>query len=372
MVNIIGMDKNPHLDHEGLQMPPSSISKYHFETGVYRPPSEGGSHSLLVRLTRNCPWNRCGFCAMYRDNKFEVRTPDEIKGDIDAMASLGDDLMATSHDIGHDGAITRETVIALLSKEPELNNHPGFVMFYHWLLSDARTVFLQDANSLIMKTDALVEVLGYLRQTFPSIERVTTYARSKTLVQKSSEELKEIRAAGLDRLHVGLETGDDELLKRIKKGVTAEGHVKGGRKALEAGFQLSEYWMPGLGGKQMWQNHATRTAEVLNQINPHYIRSRPYYALPGTPLHADLQSGKLSLLSPEEQLLELKQMVEALNITSRVCFDHAGNYWKDRGGSLLFTQSYEGYQFPEEKDTVLGRIAEGLKSRNRRPNILNL
>jgi hypothetical protein len=309
---------------------------------------------------------------MYRDEKFEVRSPDEIKGDIDAMAALRDDLTATSHAIGHGGAMTRETVIALMGKVPALNDHPGFAMFYQWLLSGARTVFLQDANSLIMKTDALIDVLGYLHQTFPSIERVTTYARSKTLVHKSPEELAAIRAAGLARLHVGLETGDDALLERIRKGVTAAEHVQGGRKALQAGFQLSEYWMPGLGGKQMWQDHATHTAEVLNQIDPHYIRSRPYYALPGTPLHADLQSGKMVLLGPEEQLLELKRMVEALDITSRVCFDHAGNYWKDRKHNLLFTQSYEGYQFPDEKDTVLARIEEGLKSGNRRPNILSL
>ena len=353
-------------------MSQSTKSHYHFETGVYRPPSEGGSHSLLLRLTRNCPWNRCGFCSMYRNEKFEVRSPDEVKGDIDAMASLRDDLTATSVEIGHDGDLTRDTLITLMGKKPELNNHHGFVMFYHWLLAGARTVFLQDANSLIMKTDDLVNVLKYLRQTFPTIERVTTYARSKTLVHKSLDELKTIHASGLDRLHVGLETGDNDLLKKIKKGVTADGHVKGGRKALEAGFQLSEYWMPGLGGTQMWQNHALNTAEVLNQINPHYVRSRPFYALPGTPLHDDLQAGKLTLLSPVEQLLELKQMMEALTITSRVCFDHAGNYWKDQDRNLLFSHDYEGYKFPEEKEKVLARIEVGLKAKNRRPNILNL
>ncbi len=349
-----------------------SNSPYQFETGVYRPPSEGGSHSLLLRLTRNCPWNRCGFCAMYKDQKFEIRTADEIKSDIDAMASLRDSLIETSHEIGHGGALTRDTVIALMGKAPELNHHQGFVMLYHWLLAGARTVFLQDANSLIMKTDALVDVLQYLRKTFPTVERVTTYARSKTLVHKSLDELKSIRSSGLDRLHVGLETGDDELLKKIKKGVTSDGHIKGGQKAIAAGFQLSEYWMPGLGGTQMWRNHAANTADVLNHINPHYIRSRPFYALPGTPLHADLQAGDLTLLSPSEQLLELKQMMEALTITSRVCFDHAGNYWKDREGNLLFSHDYEGYKFPEEKATVLARIEEGLQAKNRRPNILNL
>lgn len=350
----------------------SEMKNYDFETGVYRPPSEGGSHSLLVRLTRNCPWNRCGFCAMYKQEKFEVRSPAEIKKDIDAMASLRDDLAQASRETGHDGVISQQAAITLMGKTPELEHHQGFVMLYHWLLAGAKTVFLQDANSIIMKTDDLVDVLQYLRKTFPSIDRVTSYARSRTLVQKSMDELRAIRQAGLDRLHVGLETGDDDLLKKIKKGVTAEGHIKGGRKALQAGFQLSEYWMPGLGGKAMWASHAANTAKVLNQINPHYIRSRPFYTIPGTPLYDAQQNNELELLSPNEQLEELRVMVRALDINSRLCFDHAGNYWKNRQGSLLFTHSYEGYQFPDEKETVLALIEEGMKANNRRPNIRNL
>lgn len=346
--------------------------KYHFETGVYRPPSEGGSHSLLVRFTRNCPWNRCGFCGMYKGEKFEVRTVEEIKGDIDAMAAIGSDLRDISLNLGHGGALTQEAALALITKVPELNYHQGFVMVYNWLMSGAGTVFLQDANSLIMKTEHLVEALRYLRRKFPSIQRVTSYARSKTLMQKSLDELSAIRQAGLDRLHVGLETGDDVLLAKIKKGVTAEAHIKGGRKALQAGFQLSEYWMPGLGGRAMSNDHAVNTAKVLNAINPHYIRSRPFYPLPGTPIYEEVQKHAFELLSPGQQLMELKQMMTALEVSSRVCFDHAGNYWKNRSGELLFTQSYEGYKFPEEKATVLALIDEGLKARNRRPNILNL
>ena len=353
-------------------MPHPEMKHYDFETGVYRPPSEGGSHSLLIRLTRNCPWNRCGFCAMYKNEKFEVRSPSDIKKDIDAMAAVRDDLEEASREVGHNGAITREAAISLMEKAPELNHHSGFVMLYHWLLAGAKTVFLQDANSIIMKTDALVEVLQYLKKTFPSIDRVTTYARSRTLVQKSLGELRTIHQAGLDRLHVGLETGDDDLLEKIKKGVTSQGHIDGGHKALQAGFQLSEYWMPGLGGKAMWEAHAVNTAKVLNQINPHYIRSRPFYPAPGTPLYDDLQARDLELLSPYEQLEELRVMVEALEINSRVCFDHAGNYWKNRQGHQLFTHSYEGYQFPEEKEKVLELIEEGKVSKNRRPNILNL
>jgi radical SAM superfamily enzyme YgiQ (UPF0313 family) len=245
-------------------------------------------------------------------------------------------------------------------------------MVYNWLLSGAKTAFLQDANTVIMKTDQLVDVLKYLRKTFVSIIRVTSYARSKTLAQKKPEELTAIRQAGLDRLHVGLETGDDDLLKKIKKGVTADGHIKGGQKSLQAGFELSEYWMPGLGGREMWQQHAKNTARVLNQINPHYIRSRPFFAMPGTPLYDAIEKKDFQMLSAKEHLLELKEMMEELDVTSRICFDHAGNYWRNRQGGLLFTQSYEGYKFPEEKSNVLDLIAEGLEAQNTRPEFLRL
>ncbi len=346
--------------------------KYNFEVGVYRPPSEGGSHSLLVRVTRNCPWNRCEFCAMYKTEKFELRSPAEVKADIDQVADLWGRLKDISWKLGFGGSVTREAAIELLNAEPELNYNQGFVMVYNWIQSGARTAFLQDANSLIMKSDQLVDILQHLRKTFPTLNRVTSYARSKSIAQKKLEELVAIREAGLDRVHIGLETGDDELLKKIKKGVTADGHIKGGKKAMEAGFQLSEYWMPGLGGKEMWRNHALNTAKVLNEINPHYIRSRPFNPLPGTGLQELIADGKMQLLSAEEQLTELKLMMENLDVTSKVCFDHAANYWLNRHGGLLFTHSYEGYKFPEEKARVLALIDEGLQAKNKRPELLRL
>ena len=346
--------------------------KYDFEVGVYRPPSEGGSASLLLRITRNCPWNRCEFCAMYKTEKFELRTPAEIKDDIDQIANICSRLKDISWQLGHGGRIGREAAIQLLNTEPELNYNQGFVMVYNWLQSGAKTAFLQDANSLIMKTDQLVDVLQHLRKTFPTLSRVTSYARSKTIAQKKLAELQAIREAGLDRVHIGLETGDDELLKKINKGVTAEGHIKGGKKAMEAGFQVSEYWMPGLGGKEMWRNHAINTAKVLNEINPDYIRSRPFNPAPGTGMYEQMAAGRLQLLSADEQLTELKLMMETLDVTSKVCFDHAANYWHNRRGGLLFTHSYEGYKFPEEKSRVLELIDEGLKAKNTRPEILNL
>ena len=331
-----------------------------FEIGMYRPPSEGGSYSLLLRLTRNCPWNRCHFCIMYKTEKFELRTPEEVKGDIDTVKSICDRLKSISRELGYGGEINRNAAFRLIEQQPELNNHHGFFMVYNWLLSGGKTAFLQDGNSLIMKTDPLVDILTYLRKTFPSLNRVTSYARSHTLARKKQDELTAIRKAGLDRLHVGLETGDDELLTIINKGVTSEQHIKGGRKAMAAGFQLSEYWMPGLGGKEMWEQHAENTAKVMSAINPHYIRSRPFRPIPGTPMYDSYQNGEFTLQTPKEQLIELKRMMESLDFTARVCFDHAGNYWRNRNGGLLFSQSYEGYKFPEQKPTVLNLIEEGI------------
>jgi len=334
--------------------------KNNFEVGVYRPPSEGGSYSLLIRVTRNCPWNWCEFCSMYKGEKFELRTPEEVKADIDSIAAICNRLNSISWKLGYGGEINRNVAIAMLEREPE-SNSDGFVMIYNWLISGGKTAFLQDANSLILPTKKFVDILKHLRKTFPSLNRVTSYARSKTLSQRKLEELVEIRKAGLDRLHVGLETGDDVLLKRIRKGVTSEGHISGGRKAMEAGFQLSEYWMPGLGGKEMWKEHAKNTARVLSEIDPDYIRSRPFFPSPGSPLFDAYSKGEFHLLTALEQLIELKSMVEELNFNSKVCFDHAGNYWRGKNGGLLFSQSYEGYQFPDEKPRVLKLIDEGIE-----------
>jgi hypothetical protein len=299
---------------------------------------------------------------MYKTEKFQLRSITEIKADIDAMAGLTQELTFASNTLGHGGTITREAVISLMKKIPELEYHQGFSMLVHWLMAGGQTAFIQDGNSMIMKTCDLVEALHHLKTTFPAINRVTTYARARTLVQKSAADLLAIRRAGLDRLHLGLETGDDTLLKKIKKGVTSQGQIDGGQKAMAAGFQVSEYWMPGLGGREMTRAHAENTARVLNAVNPHYIRSRPFRPIANTPLHAQIQAGEVHLLSSREQLVELKQMISALELTSKVCFDHAGNNWRNSRGELLFTHDYEGYKFPEQKQTVLNLIDEGISS----------
>jgi radical SAM superfamily enzyme YgiQ (UPF0313 family) len=339
------------------------LSKYSFEIGAIRPPSEGGSYSLLIRVTRNCPWNRCKFCygTPYSHEKFELRAVEDIKKDIQAAKAISDEIKRVSWQIGHAGQINDIVGSAIIQREPDLNYNHSFVTVFNWLSSGGRTAFLQDADSLIMRTPDLVEVIKYLKETFPSLERITSYARAKTIYRKTLEELKSIRAAGLNRLHVGLETGDDELLELIDKGVTSEQHIVAGKKAKEAGFEFSAYVMPGLGGPSMSEQHAKNTARVLSEINPHYIRMRPFVPRPNTPLLDEYNRGELQLSSPHERLRELKIMIEALTVTSRVCFDHMMNAWRKESGALLFTQDYEGYEFPEEKGRVLELIEEGLR-----------
>ena len=130
---------------------------------------------------------------------------------------------------------------------------------------------------------------------------------------------------------------------------------------MEAGFQVSEYWMPGLGGKARSEDHALNTAKVLNLINPHYIRSRPFTPRPGTIFYEKASKNEHGRMSPRDQLLEIRQTLEALDVTSRICFDHAGNYWTTPDGRLLLSQSYEGYAFPEKKPQVLALLEKGIQ-----------
>ncbi len=341
------------------------LSQCSFEVGPIRPPSEGGSHSLLLRATRNCSWNRCRFCygMIYNREKFELRSVEDIKKDIDAVKAIADEIKAVSWKLGYGGAVKADVGIAMLRRDPRLRANQSFALVFDWLHFGASTVFLQDANTLIMPTDQLLEVVRYLKETFPAIERVTSYARAKTLAKKSLEELKELSSAGLSRLHVGLETGDDELLSYVDKGVTAAEHIDAGKKAKEAGFELSEYVMIDLGGRARSEQHARNTARVLNEITPDFIRLRPLAIGPGLPLYEDYAKGIFELSSPHERLQEVKTLVENLHVTGSLSFDHFLNSWyrdSDRHHTL-FKQDYDGYRFPEEKARVLQLIEEGLR-----------
>jgi radical SAM superfamily enzyme YgiQ (UPF0313 family) len=350
------------------------LKEYSFEIGPIRPPSEGGSRSLLIRATRNCPWNLCKFCygTPYNRERFQLRSVEEVKRDIDAAKAISELIEVIAKKLGGiNWAARLIDPYFLYNKgfmeldQNELRNFQSVTNVFNWLRSGARSAFLQDANSLIMRTPDLLEVIIYLKQTFPGLQRITSYARAKTLAQKikTLEELKELRETGLSRLHVGLETGDDELLKYVNKGVTSEEHVLAGRKAKDADFELSEYWMPGLGGKTWSEQHARNTARVLNAINPDFIRSRKFVPRKATPLFEEWEKGEFQLLSPHEELKEIGMMIENLDITGRVCFDHYINpaYRVGSGYVWLFKQDYDGYKFPEEKPKVMELVKQGLE-----------
>lgn len=279
------------------------LRRREYDFPPYRPPSE--ADSLLLRVTRGCPWNRCTFCSMYKGTKFEIRETNEVVGDIELAKELYGERV--------------------------------------------RTVFIGDSNSLVVKTDAIVEILKALYASFPYIERVTSYARAKTIARKSMEELDQIRKAGLTRLHVGLETGDKQLLKEIEKGATPDEMIEGGKKAIQAGFEYSLYVLLGIGGEAKWEHHARGTAEVLNGIDPHFIRVRTFIPQPGSPLHDAMVGGGFQSPSPETILKETRLLLENLHVTSRFLSDHVSNLLPLHG------------QFPEDKESMIAMIDRALE-----------
>lgn len=350
-------------------------ARYAFEIGPIRPPSEGRDQSLLIRATRNCPWNKCAFCGTYRGKRFEYRTVEEIKGDIAEAKALADELKAASWRLGWGGAIRRELVSALIGGNPEIYGQGAaapellearfhsLVNVANWLASGARTVFLQDANTLIMRTPELVDVLRHIKTTFPTVERITSYARSETAARKALDELKALQQAGLSRLHIGLESGSDEVLNFIRKGVTAAQHIAGGRKVVEAGISLSEYVIPGLGGRRWSEQHARETARVLNAISPEFIRLRSLVIREGTDLHARFRAGEFEPLSEDEVIGEIRTLVESLECRSYLVSDHMANLlWEieghlpeDKAAILKVIDEYRSRPLPERLETQLKR-----------------
>jgi radical SAM superfamily enzyme YgiQ (UPF0313 family) len=318
-----------------------STNDLQFEQGPIRPPNE--AQSLLLRFTRNCPWNQCEFCPVYKGRKFSLRTVEEIKEDIRNARAIADEIAAVSRKLGYGGNVTDAVVSQVFSTGSHAGSYRSVAA---WMYYGTGACFLQDADNLIMRTDDLVEALAFLRQTFPEIKRVTTYSRSRTVTKKSLESLTRIRAAGLDRVHIGLETGYDPLLKLMRKGVTGAQHVEAGRKLVAAGLEISEYVMPGLGGREMWREHAVETARVLNQINPHFIRLRSLRIPSRVPLHARLKDGSFHMLTDDDLAEEIRVFIEHLEgITSTVTSDHIMNLLEEVSGRL-----------PEDKPKMLAVI----------------
>ncbi len=309
-----------------------------FELGPIRPPSE--AYSLLIRVTKNCSWNRCKFCHIYKGQRFELRPVEEVKQDIVAAKAIQDELKAVAWKSGYGGSI--EAVAAVLQNPPS----QSYFNVALWLSQGGSSAFLQDANTLIMPTPDLVEVIKFLKETFPSITRITSYARSKTAAKKKPDELKALHDAGLSRLHIGLESGYDPLLKYMDKGVTAADHIKGGKNVVASGISLSEYILLGMGGKKMWQEHAVETAKVLNQIDPDFIRIRTLTVKEGMPLYDEVQSGVFVRSTDEELVKEEKLLIENLDCHSYLVSDHITNLLQEIEGRL-----------PDDKEKMLATIS---------------
>jgi hypothetical protein len=203
-----------------------------------------------------------------------------------------------------------------------------------WLSSGGRTVFLQDGDSLIMPVDQLLEVLKSVRSSFPFVERITSYARARTVSHRTLSELKALREAGLSRLHLGMESGADEVLSRVQKGITAEVQIKAGHLVKQSGISLSEYVMPGLGGSLLSSKHAGESARVLNEVRPDFIRFRSLVLKPGMTLYGEMMDGSFSPASEDQMVDEIRLIIGTLQFPVRIASDHMSNLLGEVEGDL--------------------------------------
>ncbi len=300
-----------------------------FEQGPIRPPSEASS--LLLRLSRNCPWNKCTFCSIYKTRKFSLRSTENIIKDIDLLHTYIKGIMQNQ-----DITLTFDAAkIKALYKSFEVRDRTAFNTALHWHSTGMRSIFLQDANSLIIKPDDFLLILNHLKKRFPLVRRITSYARSHTIARISPENMKKFAGAGLNRIHIGMESGSDKILKMVKKGVDKKGHIKAGLRVKEAGIELSEYVMPGLGGIDLSVENALETAEALNMINPDFIRIRSL-ALPSrAPLAKQWKEGSFVKCTDLMMAKELKLFLENLyDIDSFIKSDHILNLIETIDGKM--------------------------------------
>ena len=295
---------------------------------IIRPPSEWRSYFLPV--TSGCSTNTCTFC-MYYGSKLRMRDVDDVKSEIDALASF------------------RRSGMRLPNVSKVV-----YDVAQGW---DGKKVFLQDGDALVYPFPKLREVLQYLNEKLPSIERIGTYATPQDILRRSSEELKELKRLKLGIFYTGLESGDDELLQKIGKGASSAELIEAGKKVKEAGIIFSVTIILGLGGIEGSQKHALETARVLSEIDPEYAGALTLTFVPGTPLYERWQRGEFHPLSPFQSLEELKLIIENSNFTD--CFFssmHASNYLSVRG------------RLPRDKEKMLREINKVLAARD--PSLL--
>jgi radical SAM superfamily enzyme YgiQ (UPF0313 family) len=277
------------------------------EQVIVRPPSE--ANSFLLPVTLGCSHNKCTFCGTFTGIKFRIRPLEDIKQDIDKVAE-----------------------------------------HYSWSM---RRVFLENGDALICPQRRLVEVLKYLNEKFPHLDKIGTYATPQSALIKSADELKELNQLGLKIAYLGVETGDEALLKKISKGATYAQIVEAGRKIKQAGITLSVTVILGLGGIEGSKKHALGTARILTDLDPDFAGALTLMLVPGTPLHKEWEDGKFTIISPFQSLEELKLILENSNFTN--CFftaNHASNYLPIKA------------RLPQQKAAMLKMINEVLTSKD--------
>jgi hypothetical protein len=315
-----------------------------FELGPIRPPSEAAS--LMLRITRNCPWNKCKFCGLYKGEKFSIRPVDHVIKDIDSLRYYVDGIQRIVEQPS--GGSQRE-LLGLQDGRPE-DEKMAFHVAVSWFQSGMTSVFLQDANTMVIKPDDLVDILCHVRKAFPQIERITSYARSHSIARISDEDMDRIAAAGLNRIHIGMESAADEVLEFIKKGVDKKTHIAAGQKVKQAGIELSEYFMPGLGGAEFTRANALETADAINQINPDFIRIRTLAIPENVELFKDCQSGEFTRIGDLQMAEELLLFLDNLQgVTSTIKSDHILNLFQEVDGRL-----------PEDKERMTAPIRDFL------------
>lgn len=257
-----------------------------YEGTVYRPPSE--ANSLLIQATLGCPHNKCTFCPMYKNSHFKIRPVDEIKEDL--------------------------------------------ISARDYYVDYIRSIFFPDGNTIIMKTDQLVEIFEFAHEIFPKLDRITVYGSARFVNKKSQADLIRLQKAGLNRIHTGMESGDAIILEKICKGTTPEEIIAAGSKIKNAGIQSSEYYLIGIGSIKRTKEHALNSARVLNAFSPEFIRLRTFVPIPGTPIYSEYENGFFRLLSPHQALQETRLLIENLDCKdSIVLSDHVSNYWDING-----------------------------------------
>ncbi|MCX7780654.1 MAG: radical SAM protein [Negativicutes bacterium] len=280
---------------------------------VFRPPSE--AKSLILRITIGCSHNACSFCAMYRGVKFRVRSQQEIASLIETASRY----------------------------------YP-----------DTRRIFLADGNALVLSNDRLLPIMQKLHAAFPKLARITCYGGPKDILNKSVEELAQLKTAGLQIIYLGIESGDDETLSYVNKGVSAAEMIEAGQKVLAAGIKLSAMLILGLGGRERSRQHALNSARVVNAINPTMLSALTLMLHHDTPLRAAADRGEFQPLSAYELMLELKTMLAAIDVSEPCIFrsNHVSNLLPLAG------------TLPKDKEALLSDVSElidYLKDKGRTP-----